>query len=387
MYRPILCCCAAALLLSPALTARGGTDPFEVQIRRLRDPDPAVRVKASETLLEMAAESWRRRLRGNPGPRPGHAVPALVEALKDENVRVRRNAVEAIGLIGDRPKLAVPALIRAMEDKGVVGNENATSVSHSAVIALRHFGVEAREAVSALLKYARSNDHSLKGLSIGTLGSIGAEREKVVPLLLDILKDNREMKLWGVAAVALAEFNPSPGAVVVLKEAFEKVGVQDPTAHRVIQDHILCAMKDLGNRETDPRTRRDVVAPFLLKVAKDRNRNEALRSNAVRYIGELRPPAEHVAKELVACVLSEEYLGLAGHIDKALVKLGPDAVGPLLGALDHPKTSLRAWGAGLLGRIGPMAGPALPKLRQLTKERDPIVTNRSVFAIQQIEKK
>jgi HEAT repeat protein len=44
------------------------------------------------------------------------ALPALLEALKDENGYVRRAAAEALGEIGD-PQ-AVPALLEALKDEG-----------------------------------------------------------------------------------------------------------------------------------------------------------------------------------------------------------------------------------------------------------------------------
>ena len=45
------------------------------------------------------------------------AVPALIQALKDENKDVRVNAAVALGQIGEGAKDVVPALIQALKDQ------------------------------------------------------------------------------------------------------------------------------------------------------------------------------------------------------------------------------------------------------------------------------
>jgi len=50
------------------------------------------------------------------------AVPALIQALKDQDVGVRRSVADALGQIGSGAKDAVPGLIQALlqdEDKSV----------------------------------------------------------------------------------------------------------------------------------------------------------------------------------------------------------------------------------------------------------------------------
>jgi HEAT repeat protein len=50
------------------------------------------------------------------GSRAHTAVPALIIALEDEDVGVRRNAARALGQIGPEAREAVPALMRALRD-------------------------------------------------------------------------------------------------------------------------------------------------------------------------------------------------------------------------------------------------------------------------------
>jgi HEAT repeat protein len=62
-------------------------------------------------------------------------VPALIRALKDADVPVRKLAALALGDIGPDAVLAVPALTEACHDRH-------EAVRHRALIALRELGVE-----------------------------------------------------------------------------------------------------------------------------------------------------------------------------------------------------------------------------------------------------
>jgi hypothetical protein len=48
---------------------------------------------------------------------PATAVPALTEALRDENTYVRRDAAKVLGHFGADAKRAVPALVEMLHDK------------------------------------------------------------------------------------------------------------------------------------------------------------------------------------------------------------------------------------------------------------------------------
>jgi HEAT repeat protein len=50
------------------------------------------------------------------GPDAKDAIPALIEALKDNDVQVRRTVARALGKIGPAAKSAVPALQKVTND-------------------------------------------------------------------------------------------------------------------------------------------------------------------------------------------------------------------------------------------------------------------------------
>jgi len=99
-------------------------------IEDLRSPDAAAVDRAVRQLVEM----------GEP------AVPALIDALKDPEVRVRNAAASALWGLGPKARNAVPTLAEALAD----GN-----VRLWAAKALAKIGPPARSALPALAEAAR----------------------------------------------------------------------------------------------------------------------------------------------------------------------------------------------------------------------------------------
>jgi HEAT repeat protein len=93
--------------------------------------------------------SWRATVRANAAADLGlthcpEATPVLLQALIDQDVRVRQAAVWAIGQVGEAPTLA--GLVRLLGDKNLV-------VAHRAQEVLAERG---REVADAILAYAES---------------------------------------------------------------------------------------------------------------------------------------------------------------------------------------------------------------------------------------
>ena len=95
------------------------TDDWLVQ---LKGPGVTQRRQAIRELGERAGDAQR-------------VVPALSEALRDENQYVRRDAAVALAKFGDGARSAVPALKTALKDKD-------QNVRHSAAATLRKVSPE-----------------------------------------------------------------------------------------------------------------------------------------------------------------------------------------------------------------------------------------------------
>ena len=141
----------------------------KVLIASLKDSgSPHARVKAACALGE----------RGNKA-----VVPALIDALKDRDVRVRKAAAEALANIGEEASSAVPALIDALKDRKSYFNWSAT-------FALSKIG---KKAVPALIASLKDPDALVRQVATfglaGIEADIGEEASGAIPTLIANLSD------------------------------------------------------------------------------------------------------------------------------------------------------------------------------------------------------
>jgi len=114
-----------------------GSAPFLLPIL-LKDKDFRIRALAGKALSRSSDKTM---------------VPALLKALKEDNPKVRRCIIAALGNIGDTQ--AVKPLIGIVEDK-----DTDVDVARTAVYALRRIGN--KEAISALTKMLKNSDKNIR---------------------------------------------------------------------------------------------------------------------------------------------------------------------------------------------------------------------------------
>ena len=98
---------------------------------------------------------------------------ALIAKLKDKNANVRLRAADALRRMGQAAKDAVPALIRALRDKEL-------KVSFDATRALGQIGPV---AVPTLIRALRHPDVTVHPFAVLALGLIGPEAKASVPAI------------------------------------------------------------------------------------------------------------------------------------------------------------------------------------------------------------
>ena len=141
---------------------------------------------------------------GRIGPEAKAAVPALVEALNDENTVTRQEVLFALASIGPEAKAAVPAIVGALQDPDM-------DVRYGACFALGKIGPAALEAKPELQKKLDSADQFLALSAAWALAQIDAAcpqtAPKSVPLLIKAL-DSPELMVRLEAISALGCVGP-----------------------------------------------------------------------------------------------------------------------------------------------------------------------------------
>src|SRR5262249_12395073 len=144
------------------------------------------------------------------------AIPALVEALKDTDSRVRVQASLALGAIG---QAAIPALIDATKQKNKY-------LQMGAALALGHMGPAAKGSVSALGELLSAKDVRVRCHAAQALWRIDRQTDRTVAALSDGVKcHDRPVQLSALTTLGL--MGPSAkDAIPALREALDDPDAQ-----------------------------------------------------------------------------------------------------------------------------------------------------------------
>ena len=159
----------------------GGEQKVKGLIAELSSEQVNVRRRAAQSLREMGLPA-------------SAAVPALAQALRDEDASVRRAATGALGRMGEA---AVPALSEAL----TVPDEE---VRFAATDSLRQLGYRASTAVPALVKTAANDTTRVR---LGALRALGEMRTNTQPALAALVAALKvpELRLQAVQSIGRME--------------------------------------------------------------------------------------------------------------------------------------------------------------------------------------
>jgi HEAT repeat protein len=125
--------------------------------------------------------------------RDGNSViPTLLGTLKEQDEQcLRRAAAWALGEIGPRAKEGIPFLLTALKCEDVRDSETSQLIQCAVLEALGKMGAEAKEAIPSILKRVRdkSTEGSVRAAAIQALTGIGVNSPTVVSVLTELLKD------------------------------------------------------------------------------------------------------------------------------------------------------------------------------------------------------
>ena len=250
----------------------------QVLVQAMMDESVRVREAAANALVEI-------------GPQAVDAVPALIQALRneEEDSDLRQAASAALGAIGSE---AVPALVQALADED-------EHVRWAAASALRDSGPDAVDAVPALVQALQDEHEDVRQAAASALGKIGPQ---AVPALIEALGDGDAHVRQG-ASLALGLIGPEAReAVPLLIQALE--GDED----WLVRSRAAYALGWIGPEPSE-------AVPALVQALGDES--EYVRSAVADALGEFGAQARDAIPALIEA-LDDEYGGARSSAARAL---------------------------------------------------------------------
>jgi HEAT repeat protein len=301
------------------------------------------------------------------------SIPALTEALSDKRWFMRQAGAEGLGWFPVQAGPAAPTLINLLADEA----EQVRS--------------QAADTLGLIYKAASSTRPKTSQPVI------------VGPLRDALTNANPVARIAAARAILQAD----PGDAAAMNELRRSV-TNDPYARRD------AAQKKFQAHRDDPAA----IAEWQRSVAENKADN---RVEAVRALIQLGPAALPALPELTAAAQADRNVGLDlvefateaigkigpkakaavpalmdllgvpdanvhGRAAHALAQIGPDALLPLIAALSDPAPAKRKAATWALGEIGPRASAAIPELRRLTSDPNPLVVMGAKDALSRVEK-
>lgn len=341
-----------------------------------------VQLKADDVVARREAASAL----GQYGKEAKEAVPSLVSALRAIDDEVRASAASALGLIRQSPEFAFQPLVDALDDPSPL-------VRNMADEAIRKFG---EPAIVPLIAWFRDVKNKHRRTAAFALAHIG--KPSVVPLT-EALGDANENVRYE-AALALGVIGPNadlstPALIKALGDpihsvrsrAAESLGNIRPSSKDAeaalnaasvdkdvfVRIEALCALALINPRRTEDSLGR------LLAIHKGGHPYD--RSQVIDAITRLGKPAVEFLIE--RWKNATDVPGRAEAV-APIIAIGKSAVPSLIDLLPSDQERFQVFAALALGKIGPDAKDALPKLRLVRKGANAQLAAAVDYALEKI---
>jgi HEAT repeat protein len=291
------------------------------------------------------------------------AVPAMTDALKDPDVKIRIAAAQMLAEIGPAATAAVPNLLeQALHDPIEYAGTTAGGALQKIDLAA------ARQVMAASLPALRAPDVQTRRRACAMLGSLGPVAKPAVPGLIEALDDQDEL-IRMHAVGALGEIGiPSAQVIPALAKA-----LRDPSRtvrHRALSQFAFSL----------PPT--ESVMPHLKELTGDKDPGIATLAKSA-----LNSPHRQARDRIAVHVTMLQMGNASDYTLRQLAQLGPEAAGAVqavIPLLTHSRPLHRYLAAEVLGAVGPGAKEAVPALTAALQDGDAVVRESAAEALRTI---
>lgn len=268
---------------------------------------PTVRAEAAQTLAALGPRAggtvfalaraikkekndgvlgWMITALGAIAPRTGSkvytskALPAILPFTTHKNPDIRWKAAAALGNFGEKAKVAVPALRKLLHDPTPPPLPTAFSISMVAMESLQQIGAKDKETIDALFKITESKDLKNRTLAMVMLTKLVPKHKRLLPALLEWLKNKDSIALRRSAVGCLVLLGPgAKDAVPELINALKFYDPADPEAAKALRYYALRALAAIGPAATS-------ALPEIQRLAQS-DPDRAVRREAAKILKSL----------------------------------------------------------------------------------------------------
>jgi HEAT repeat protein len=391
--------------------ARAATSLLEA-LSQNQDSDVCASVASSlASIYQNVAKSGTKSDSDKSGPLNAETLVAAFDAVLKRDPATRLAVIDGLERLGRLPLPAPPGLLNALDDPSYV-------VRGKAVVAISHFTTGADKAIPILLDDLQTNPSRFPPDYVAAAQDMNPS-PSIAPILINALaSDNGAVR--EASAVLLGRIAPLPRSAVPALITSLKKQISTGAGIRSDGDSESAKFTKAGGFGPRSGTRRPepepgwVSADLTKALARTATPEEALpllieilegkspsaRQAAAEGLAELGP-AGHAAIPLLVAALKQALAAKGRSASeygaataRALGNIAPGSVVPveeavlvLREALDANRASIRSAAAGALGRFGPKASGAAPRLRELLEDRDRVVKTAAESALTKIESK
>jgi HEAT repeat protein len=280
------------------------------------------------------------RILGQMGPAAGDAVPALTQALKDSDLRIRLQAAQALWEVDRSAERILPTLLDGLKDKNV-------SLRRQSATVLGEMEHVPQSGVSALQAALKDQDPDIRIKVAGSLCTIPDHVDQALPVLTAELK-NRQLRSHAVDALRKA------GAAA--REAIPALlsGLQDDSADPVYVNRIGSALQQIGG----PAVVEELVRAYPGSSKKSRAR-------IAQALSQTGPAGVAALLKLI-----DDDDPVVRLIVVSATGRSTDAVPALVKALRDKDPKVRQQAMRAMGQLGAAAQAAIPTLTELLQTED-----------------